>query len=157
MNRNRKSVDFAAKNNFFVETCRKQGLKITPQRIAIYQELTASTNHPSAIMIFRKIRNHYPTISLATVNSTLVSFARIGLAKVVEAPGGPKRFDPKLEQHHHFHCLRCGKIVDFDYADYDALRIPVTLSRKFVVVGKTVHLEGICDLCQSRKKVNHNL
>ena len=154
MNKNiaRMSRDVEGKKDFFTKVCHKQGLKITPQRVAIYEELISSQKHPSAIMIFRKIRKYYPNISLGTVNSTLLTFAQIGLARVVESSGDPKRFDPKLEPHHHFRCLRCGKIADFYDDDYDAIKIPAAINRKFVVLRKSVHLEGLCDKCRGRVK-----
>ena len=132
----------------FQKVCKQHGLKITPQRIAIYQELKSSKQHPSAIAVFRKIRNYFPNISLGTVNSTLLTFAEIGLTKVVESSGEPKRFDPDLKPHHHFNCQKCGKIIDFYHDQYDALAIPAMIRKKFIVINKTVHLDGLCDRCR---------
>jgi len=132
----------------FQKACKQHGLKITPQRIAIYQELKSSKEHPSAITVFRKIRNYFLNISLGTVNSTLLTFAEIGLSKVVESSGEPKRFDPDLKPHHHFKCQKCGKIIDFYNDQYDALAIPAMIRNKFIVINKTVHLAGLCDRCR---------
>ena len=140
------------KVDFFKRNCYKYGLKITPQRVAIYKELISSQKHPSAIMIFRKIKNYFPNISLGTVNSTLLTFAKIGLAKVVESSGDPKRFDSKLEPHHHFRCIQCGKIVDFHNDAYDAIKIPAAINKKFVIFGKKVYLEGLCEKCRGKGK-----
>lgn len=137
----------------FREICRKHGMKITPQRIAIYQELISSTQHPSATAIHSKIKRYYPNISLGTVNSTLLVFAEIGLAKSVESSGEPKRFDPNLEPHHHFKCIKCGKIIDFQSNAYDHIVVPPEINEKFVVTGKKVHLEGLCDKCRAKVKV----
>ncbi len=133
----------------FENACRQNGLSITPQRIAIFKELASSSEHPSAAVIFRKIREYYDNISLDTVNRTLLTFHEIGLAKVVESSGDPKRFDPNLALHHHFRCVKCGKIVDFENAAYDALEIPRAIQKKFVIREKRVHLEGFCDTCRS--------
>jgi Fur family peroxide stress response transcriptional regulator len=147
-----KFENFEERLHFFKKICYKHGLKITPQRVAIYKELISSQKHPSAIIIFRKIRNYFPNISLGTVNSTLLTFAKIGLAKVVESSGDPKRFDPQLKPHHHFRCMKCGEIVDFHDDAYDAITIPAAINKKFVVLGKIVHLEGLCDKCRTRVK-----
>jgi Fur family peroxide stress response transcriptional regulator len=133
----------------FEGICREHGLSITPQRVAIYKELISSSEHPSAVTIFNKVREYYANISLDTVNRTLLTFQRIGLAKVVESSGDAKRFDPNLEPHHHFKCIRCGKIVDFKNESYDALEVPPEIYEKFVVTGKKVHLEGVCDTCKT--------
>jgi Fur family peroxide stress response transcriptional regulator len=132
----------------FERACREHSLSITPQRVAIYKELISSEEHPSAVTIFNKVREYFANISLDTVNRTLLTFQKIGLAKVVESSGDPKRFDPNLEPHHHFRCIRCGKIVDFKSKSYDGLEIPPELDDKFVVMEKIVHLEGFCDQCK---------
>jgi len=133
----------------FESICREHGLSITPQRVAIYKELLSSLEHPSAIMIYKKVSEYYPNISLDTVNRTLLTFHEIGLAKAVGGSGDPKRFDPNLEPHHHFRCVSCGKIVDFRDEFYDALEIPAEIKEKFVVLEKKVHLEGFCDQCRA--------
>lgn len=138
----------ADKRQHFEEICHQHGLSITPQRVAIYNELITSSDHPSAVAIFNKVREYYTNISLDTVNRTLLKFQEIGLAKVVESSGHPKSFDPNLEPHHHFRCVRCGRIVDFKDDAYDALAFPESLSEKFIILDKIVHLDGICDLCQ---------
>jgi Fur family peroxide stress response transcriptional regulator len=137
------------KLHYFKGICRQHGLSITPQRTAIYKELISSTEHPSAITIFHKVRKQYSNISLDTVHRTLVTFCKIGLAKVVEGSGDPKRFDPNLEPHHHFRCLSCGEIIDFRDESYDALEIPGEIKEKVVVLGKKVLLEGFCDQCRA--------
>ena len=133
----------------FESICREHGLSITPQRVAIYKELLSSLEHPSAIMIYKKVSQYYPNISLDTVNRTLLTFHEIGLAKAVGGSGDPKRFDPNLEPHHHFRCVSCGKIVDFLNDSYDSLEIPGEIQKKFVVLDKKVHLEGFCDQCRA--------
>ena len=132
----------------FESICHQNGLSITPQRVAIYKELIACSDHPSAATIYNKVREYYTNISLDTVNRTLLKFQEIGLAKVVESSGQPKSFDPNLEPHHHFRCVKCGKIYDFKDKAYDALALPESIKRKFIVLDKIVHLEGICDACR---------
>jgi Fur family peroxide stress response transcriptional regulator len=139
----------AEKLRVFESLCREHSLSITPQRVAIYKELISSEEHPSAVTIFNKVRKYYSNISLDTVNRTLLTFHKIGLAKVVESTGEPKRFDPNLESHHHFRCISCGEIIDFRDEFYDALEIPAEIKEKFVVLEKKVHLEGFCDQCRA--------
>jgi Fur family peroxide stress response transcriptional regulator len=125
--------------------CRDHGLRVTPQRQAIHDLLAGSKEHPSADEVFRQVREHFPHISYDTVNRTLLTFVRIGLIGTVESPGGPRRFDPDIGQHHHFHCRRCGRIVDFHNEDYDRLEIPGYIRNKFTVLDKKVILIGLCD------------
>ena len=137
------------KMDAFQAKCRKAGLKITPQRMAVYKVLIESKQHPSAEVVFRKVREVLPNISLDTVNRTLLTLAEIGAALIVEGSGDVKRFDGKLETHQHFKCVKCKRIFDFHYKPFDNIAVPKSISRKFIVLKKTVYLEGICDSCRN--------
>lgn len=131
----------------FIQVCQEHRLKITPQRVAIYRELLHSTTHPTADTIYQLVKKEYPNISFDTVNRTLLTFAQIGILDVVEIFGGAKRFDTDVKDHHHLHCVRCGKIQDFINEDYDNLDIPADIQNYFQVKSKRVILKGICMAC----------
>ena len=60
----------------FIKRSKELGLKVTPQRIAIYRELAGSMQHPSTEMIYKNIKDYYPNISLTTVYRTLETFEK---------------------------------------------------------------------------------
>ena len=132
----------------FNESCRGAGLKITPQRQVIYQYLLGSKSHPSAEAVYQDVKKIYPNISLDTVNRTLLTLAKIGLAFTVEGSGDAKRFDANFDGHQHFKCLKCKKIVDFHYEPFNDIQLPQKLGKKFEVIRKTVYLEGYCMNCK---------
>lgn len=136
------------KTGGFLERCRASGLKITPQRMAIYEEVQKASNHPSAETIYRKLKPVHPNLSFDTVNRTLLTFAKMGLVQIVEGTGDVRRFDPNTTQHHHFRCIDCRKIIDFYHKEYDELRIPKALRNKISVTRTWVVLEGICNRCR---------
>jgi len=138
----------------FLEKCKTFGLKITPQRIAIYEEVLTSSNHPSAEAIYRNIKEAHPNISLDTVNRTLLTFAEMGFIQIVEGSGDVRRFDPNTKRHHHLRCIRCGAILDFYHHKYDQLEIPKEIEEKFSVNRIRVVLEGICNSCQGHSNKN---
>jgi Fur family peroxide stress response transcriptional regulator len=135
--------------DFYLQ-CRKHGLKITPQRIAIYQELLKAQDHPSADIIYRKLIKKTPNISFDTVNRTLLTFSEIGVAHIVEGYGQPKRYDPDVNLHHHFRCTQCNRIVDFRNKAYDNISVPGEIQKQFTVFNKKVVLEGLCDRCNKK-------
>jgi Fur family peroxide stress response transcriptional regulator len=132
----------------FKAKCRAAGLKVTPQRMAVYEVLIKSNEHPSAEMVFRKVKRTLPNISLDTVNRTLLTLYEIGAAFAVEGSGDAKRFDGNLKSHQHFKCIKCKRIIDFHHKPFDNIAVPKSISRRFTVLRKTVYLEGICDLCR---------
>lgn len=135
----------------FRNKCRQRNLKITPQRTAIYKELTKAHDHPSTLTIFKKVRKIFPGISFDTVNRTLLTFSEIGMVSVVEGYGQPRRFDSNAKLHHHFRCVKCDAIVDFHSKSFDRVRIPEKVQKRFAVLRKRVVLEGICDKCCRKK------
>ena len=136
------------KMNIFYRGSKEHGLKITPQRTAIYQELLKAKDHPSADIIYRKIVKKLPNISFDTVNRTLLTFSKIGITNVVEGYGQPKRYDPDMDTHHHFRCIQCNSIIDFHNREYDNITVPDEINKQFTVISKKVVLEGLCSKCR---------
>lgn len=138
------------KNNqkqIFLEKCKEIGLKVTPQRVAIFEELDGDTSHPNVQEIYDRIRIKIPNISFDTVNRTLLSFADIGLLEVIPVRGRAKRFDPCTATHSHFLCIRCGKLIDVEGDDFDEIKVPSSLD-DHVILSKKIILEGICSDCK---------
>jgi Fur family peroxide stress response transcriptional regulator len=128
--------------------CREAGLKITPQRMAVYKALVETTEHPSADTLYQQVRQIFPNISLDTVNRTLLTLADIGAAFIVEGSGDVKRFDGGMQKHQHFKCVNCKRSIDFHHKPFDNIPVPRSLSEKFIVLKKTVYFEGLCNLCK---------
>ncbi len=142
--------DIEAKIQAFRARCREAGLKVTPQRTTVYRTLLASTEHPSAEVVFREVRRLFPSISLDTVNRTLLTLNEIGAAFIVEGSGDAKRFDANLQTHQHFKCIKCKRIIDFRHEPFNEIDVPKDLRDRFTVLRRTVYLEGLCDRCQKR-------
>ena len=141
------SIELDEKTMQFTSQCREAGRKVTPQRIVIYRELLQTDEHPSAEMLYEKVKETLPNISLDTVNRTLLTFNEIGVAFTVEGSGGARRYDGGLDEHQHFRCVKCKRIIDFHHKPFDNIRLPAEISEKYKVLRKTVYLEGLCDLC----------
>jgi len=136
--------------DLFRKKCRENKLKITPQRIVIYRELLKSKNHPHAEALYKRVKKIIPDISLDTVNRTLLTFSKIRLVKNVEGYGDPRRYEPDLNNHHHFRCVKCNSIIDFEYKPYDDMPVSPEIKKRFRVTDKKVLLEGYCDKCLKR-------
>jgi len=140
-------AEIQGKTRHLIEICREKGLKVTPQRVAIYRELVKAADHPSADVLHKRIKDDLPHISLDTVNRTLLTFADIGAAFIVEGSGEPKRFDAKLEDHLHFKCIKCRKIIDFHPDSINNIEVPEELAKQCKVLRKTLYFEGLCNDC----------
>ena len=137
----------------FRQQCRRHGLRVTPQRTAIYRELIRRKDHPSLEMLQESLRSQMPEISCDTVYRTVATFERIGLADRIAGFGATMRFDGNTVCHHHFHCVRCGAIIDVDDPRYDALTAPVTMPDGCEVDKVYVTIEGLCPACRGHESL----
>lgn len=132
-----------------IRRLRAEGLKITPQRMAIVKYLDGNTNHPSVEEIHREVAREFPTISLATVYNTLDTLERINEVQALTVDPSRKHYDPQTQPHHHLICADCWSIRDV-FADYTkALEIPRELTQDFRVEQASVFFRGVCKNCSS--------
>jgi Fur family peroxide stress response transcriptional regulator len=142
-----KKIDVDQAMKRFYQKCEEQGLKVTPQRVFIYEELLKATDHPSIDEIYQRVKRLLPNISFDTVYRTALSLTEKGIIEIVEGHSGSRRFDANTAQHHHFRCLKCHKIIDFESDYFDQVTIPVELQKRFHITGRKIMLEGVCDDC----------
>jgi Fur family transcriptional regulator, peroxide stress response regulator len=129
----------------------KAGLRCTPQRLAVYEQLSQSTEHPTAEDVYQAVRSRIPRISLATVYKALEALVAVGVAaKLTSGTGGARsRYDARRDLHYHFRCLRSGTVHDLPTRfDPDLLakldpRLHEDLGRRgFQVTGYRLELVG---------------
>lgn len=97
------------------------GLKITPQRIIVYETLMKLKDHLTAETIVRAVQKTYPNISVATVYRILETFVDKQLVKKVHTNTGAMKYDPVTEHHHHIFDTETKKIEDFHDDELDRI------------------------------------
>jgi len=138
--------------NRFKEGLRGSGVKLTHQRLEIFQELARSLDHPDADTIYRSVRKRIPTISLDTVYRTLWLLLDLGLINTLGPSRERTRFDANIEFHHHFVCSVCGKTRDFYSKELDSLKVPRSVKSFGHVTTTHVEVRGVCLACVGKKK-----
>ena len=128
-----------------------QGLKVTPQRAAIYKALAETTSHPTAETLFQQVSQEYPMISPNTVYYTLSTLKSAGLVKEVNYWHDGARFDANVAPHHHLICLGCRAIFDIEDRTLNQLQPKATLPKNFRVVSHQVEFYGYCASCQKAR------
>ncbi|MGI9603603.1 MAG: Fur family transcriptional regulator [Acidimicrobiales bacterium] len=131
------------------EVFRAQGLKVTPQRLAIFEALQADTGHPTAETVFDRVVGEQPTMSLRTVYQTLNDLVGMGELHQLDLGNGPARFDTTIDAHHHVMCESCGVVADV-HADFTAIELPATLADQFSVTTTEVVFRGRCSRCATK-------
>src|SRR5437588_9568495 len=140
--------------------CRGQGVKLTPQRLAIFEYLARRPGHPTAEEVYRDVLARYPTLSFATVYNTLELLAEMGEVRKVIVDELRRRYDVNAEPHQHAVCRPCRRIVDVCEDEIgggelllQALGQVDLRARDFIVEGASVEFAGLCGDCARAAQV----
>ena len=144
-------ADVAKRTADFRGMCRRQGIKATHQRIAIFLELAGTREHPNAETVYKDVRKHMPTISFDTVYRTLRTFEGRGIIARMGSAGDCMRFDADTGMHPHFVCRNCGLMVDLDAAALRHLS-PAVISMPGRVDSIHVEFRGLCRKCRRKER-----
>lgn len=93
-------------------TLRTHGIQPSAQRVAVASYVLTTAEHPSADLVWRRVKESFPWISRATVYNTLNLFVDKGLLQRLTIAEDSVVFDPILETHHHFIDESTGAIHD---------------------------------------------
>ena len=127
---------------------REKGLKVTPQRIAVYNMLCHTTEHPNAEMIYKTLESDHPTMSLATVYKTLDAFKQLGLVQELNVGEASSRYDAIVHCHPHTVCLSCGKVQDLRREELTEVTKKLSPDLDFEVECEQLILYGRCAACK---------
>jgi Fur family peroxide stress response transcriptional regulator len=136
----------------FKKVGRDEGIKLTHQRLEIFQEIAQTGDHPDAEQIFQRVRKRMTTISLDTVYRTLWLLNDLGLIITLGTSRERTRFDANLSRHHHFVCTRCGFTRDFYSDDLNNLRLPESVGAFGSIEATLVEVKGVCQECTKKGK-----
>jgi len=132
-----------------IERLKGKRVTLTPQRMAVVEFLSTSTYHPTADEIHKDIQSRYPTLSVATVYSTLELLKELGeIQELSIRKRGKVCFDPNPDLHHHLLCRKCGKVLNIEF-DYPA-NCPIIEKESIdgcIVEEVQAYLYGICATC----------
>ncbi|HEY9761879.1 MAG TPA: Fur family transcriptional regulator [Trichocoleus sp.] len=130
-----------------VQTLKLRGLRVTPQRYAVYANLLNRCDHPTVEQLVIDLNKDFPVSSQATVYSSLKALQEVGLIREVLLEEGISRYDANVEPHHHFRCRQCGYIEDILWDTFPPLTLDqVRSGLKPERYEVTVH--GVCESCQ---------
>jgi Fur family transcriptional regulator, peroxide stress response regulator len=132
--------------NVVVQTLKEKGMRVTPQRCAVYANLLGRDDHPTVEQLLRDLNQSFPISSQATVYSSLQSLRDAGLVREVLLDEGVSRYDANIKPHHHFRCRCCGIIKDIDWSALPQLSLAgVQPNLRPETYEVTVY--GVCDRC----------
>ncbi len=134
----------------FKRMIRQMGLKVTQQRMAILESLSAGRAHVTAQEVFETVNAKYPEIGFATVYRFLRKMAEQNMVTEVRMGGLPARYELTPRRHHdHLTCVQCGQIVEFESPQIETLQEQVANAHNFRLTHHVLELYGVCPRCQT--------
>lgn len=134
----------------YVQILKKNGLKVTPQRLEILKYLDTHRSHPTADTIYSDLKKNNPSLSKTTVYNTLQHLDEHGLVYTLTISGSESRFDSVINPHHHFLCKTCGNIIDIDIECPNARKVEAEGGHRIDEVHG--YFKGVCASCMKELK-----
>lgn len=106
--------------SFLIKLLNNHQLKITPQRIAVYEALL-QLDHPDADEIAKLVNITNPGIAKGTIYNVLELLCEKNIIRKVKTDEDKMRYDPILSKHHHLYDQKSTKIYDYVDEELDVL------------------------------------
>ena len=131
---------------------KKEGLRYTHQRQAIWDELSASDEHRDAEEIYLALYNSGLKVSRATVYRTIDVLVNNNLVRKLDLGDGRARYENKIDTAHHDHliCVQCGKIEEFMDNVIENRQEVIVENFGYRLIRHIHQLFVICDECGSK-------
>jgi len=144
-------------NRIFKDFLKNQGLKFTPERKAILEEVFATHSHFDAEKLYEKLRRKKKKISRASVYRTLPLLVKAGLIMRTDSISDVGVFEHTYGHEHHDHmlCINCGKIIEFHDAGLEKLKKQICEKYKFKAVYHYLSFKGYCEECLKKAGVKN--
>lgn len=117
--------------------------------------LSTFDNHPTADMVYDKVRQKLLRISLGTVYRNLEVLAEEGLIRKLSVGNDRKRFDHDLSDHNHIRCVICHRIDDVDL-NFSPPSENLIEKEGYEIMGHTMVFWGKCPDCLKSESLIKN-
>ncbi|MDX2230733.1 MAG: Fur family transcriptional regulator [Leptolyngbyaceae cyanobacterium bins.349] len=137
-----------SQKDMIVQVLKAKGLRVTPQRFAVYANLLSRQDHPTVDQLLHDLNQEFPVSSQATIYTSLQALQTAGLVREVLLEPGVTRYDANVDRHHHFRCQTCGTIEDIPWNTFETLDLN-QVRQGLRTDGYEVTVYGVCDRCHS--------
>lgn len=139
-----------------IDVLREKGHRLTPQRILVLSIVADGGGHMGVDEVFRRAKEAYPYMDIATVYRTLHLFKNLGV--VTEVAIGDRLHYELIDPsgpHHHMVCRVCNGAFNLSPTYLDEFRD--TLLEEFDFEPDLEHfaITGTCSGCRSGRNTPH--
>jgi Fur family transcriptional regulator, ferric uptake regulator len=131
----------------------KRGLRSTEQRRLIIDTFFEVHEHITIDSLLKLVRAVDARVGYATVYRTMKLLSESGVVQEHKFGDGFTRYELSDEDAHHDHlvCLECGKIIEFEEPQIEALQEKIAKRYGFLVRAHKHEMYGVCADCQKPK------
>lgn len=123
-------------------------VKYSRQRESIKDYLRSTKDHPTADVVYMKVREIYPNISLGTVYRNLNFLAERGEILKLTCGDGSDHFDADIHTHNHFICRSCNRVMDLEMESIEHINVIAAANFDGVIEGHRTVFYGLCPDCK---------
>jgi Fur family ferric uptake transcriptional regulator len=132
---------------------RKNGHRLTPQRMLVIEALHNADKHISAEELYNQLHHRYPYANISTVYRTLELLKELDLVTEADFGEGRVRYHvAEKGHHHHLVCRSCSRIVDMDESALRPLKNTMLQKYGFDADLRHLAIAGMCSECRKKRK-----
>lgn len=128
---------------------RAQGVRMTPQRIAIVNEIMRAPGYVVPLAVIERVQARVPGVSPSTVYRTLERLERLGVLAHVHLEQGVGYHHAREAHHAHLVCTACGHEQEIPLAQLEQLEHAVERAHGFRPDFSHHPISGRCGDCRA--------
>ena len=139
----------------FKDFVRREGLRMTAERLELFHEIFAQHGHIDAEALLDAMKRRGSTISRATVYRNLDLMVRCGLVRRYQMGERRQRFEHMHtgQEHDHLVCAHCGHMVEFRSAAIASMLSEIARAHGFEPSRHNLQIAGLCRDCVVAERV----
>jgi len=132
------------------EYIRQRGLRRTPERERVLQEIFEIHGHFDVDELYLQLRQKGVKVSKASIYRALPLFIDCGLIREVAFAEGHWHYEHIYghTQHSHLRCLGCGELLEFEETTLSQLEELLAQKYRYRIKGHQLEVHGLCPACQ---------
>jgi Fur family ferric uptake transcriptional regulator len=138
-----------AEREQFIRYIRAHGMRLTPERLALLDEIYRQHGHIDAEEILAGLREAGQKVSRATVYRNLDLLVEIGLVQRQRLGRNRYLYEHVHigQRHDHLACRRCGRVVEFVSPSIQAMLGEICRAHGFSREDRQLQILGLCEAC----------
>ena len=124
----------------FSDALQNEKLKLTSQRLAIFDEVIYGDKHRECEEICASLKKKKHNVSRATVYRTLDILIKYDFVRKMDIGDGRIRYESKIGHPHHDHmiCVETGKIIEFVSDEIELIQDKIAEEKGYKII-KHIH------------------